>query len=244
MACDRWHMTHDMWPVTRDMWHMIRNRWWTLCKNFRSLALLVWDLGCFEDLEEMDRWLDGGVCRTAPATPGLLITVPKEEEKIANKVWWPSFNNSNKHFQIIAQIAPQKSGQHKSDFVCEGYREGHLSKYFGQKDEQAYFINDWLKRCKSYRQDDIIGDANADADANPTDKYTCQCSGAPSQRRGAPPHWWANLSVGFCLVDRICNVRQSTVLAGRSPPLSNLYRSNIKGRYYDCAANTVDCLKL
>ena len=38
---------------------------------------MVWDLCCFEDLEEKDRSLDqlindGGVCRTAPATPGLL----------------------------------------------------------------------------------------------------------------------------------------------------------------------------
>ena len=57
---------------------MTRDRWWTLCKNCRFLALMVWDLWCFEDLEEKDRWLnesvnDGGVCRTAPATPGLLI---------------------------------------------------------------------------------------------------------------------------------------------------------------------------
>ena len=42
-----------------------------------SLALMVCDLLCFEDLEEKDRCLkqsviDGGVCRTAPATPGLL----------------------------------------------------------------------------------------------------------------------------------------------------------------------------
>ena len=41
----------------------------------RSLALMVWDLGGIEDLEEKDRSLnesvnDGGVCKTA--TPGLL----------------------------------------------------------------------------------------------------------------------------------------------------------------------------
>ena len=39
---------------------------------------MVWDLWCFEDLEEKDQLLnqsvnDGGVCRTAPARPGLLI---------------------------------------------------------------------------------------------------------------------------------------------------------------------------
>ena len=39
---------------------------------------MVWDLWCFEFLDEKDHWLDqlindGGVCRTAPATQGLLI---------------------------------------------------------------------------------------------------------------------------------------------------------------------------
>ena len=38
---------------------------------------MVWDLWCFEDLEEKDRSVnqlisDRGVYRTAPATPGLL----------------------------------------------------------------------------------------------------------------------------------------------------------------------------
>ena len=75
---DRWHMTHDRWQVTLETWHMTRDWWWTLCKNVMSLALMFWDLWWFEDLEEKDRWLsrsisDGGVCRTAPATPGLLI---------------------------------------------------------------------------------------------------------------------------------------------------------------------------
>ena len=47
-----------------------------MCQNFRSLALTVWDLWCFEDLEEKDDPINQsvnvrGVCRTAPATPGL-----------------------------------------------------------------------------------------------------------------------------------------------------------------------------
>ena len=41
-----------------------------------------WDLWFFEDLEEKHELIselinDGGVCRTAPATPGLLITFQK-----------------------------------------------------------------------------------------------------------------------------------------------------------------------
>ena len=48
-----------------------------MCKMFMSLALMVWNLWCLEDLEEKDRSLDqsvndGGVCRIALATSGLL----------------------------------------------------------------------------------------------------------------------------------------------------------------------------
>ena len=61
-----------MWQVTHDRWHMTHDR---------SLALMAWDLGDIEDLEEKDRSLnesvnDGGVCRTA--TPGLLIILQSE----------------------------------------------------------------------------------------------------------------------------------------------------------------------
>ena len=81
--------------------------------------------------------------------------------------------------------------------------------------------NVWQKRCKSY----LRRRYNWQCRANPTDKYASQCSRDPSQRRGATLHWKAYLSVGFVracqlqvFVDRICNVRQSTVLAGKSPP--------------------------
>ena len=45
---------------------------------------MVWDLWCFEDLEEKDETInqlnyDGGVCRTAPATPGLLNILKKKK---------------------------------------------------------------------------------------------------------------------------------------------------------------------
>ena len=54
------------------------------------LALMAWDLWCFEYLEEKSDLInqlinDGGVCRTAPATPGLFTI---EEQKRA-KVWGP-----------------------------------------------------------------------------------------------------------------------------------------------------------
>ena len=60
MTCDMWHVTCDIWHVTCDTWHV------TCC-----------DLWYLEDWEEKaDRLTDlnndKGVCRTAPATPGLL----------------------------------------------------------------------------------------------------------------------------------------------------------------------------
>ena len=70
-----------MWHKTHDMWHVICDMWQTLCQNFRSLALRVWELWCFEDWEEKGHWLSNlinewinyvAVCRTALATPGLL----------------------------------------------------------------------------------------------------------------------------------------------------------------------------
>ena len=72
-----WHVTRDTWHMTRDTLLVTLGGGWTICKNFRSLALLVWPGKWFEDLEEKDQSLnqlinDEAVYRTAPATPGLL----------------------------------------------------------------------------------------------------------------------------------------------------------------------------
>jgi hypothetical protein len=63
--------------VTCDMWHVWGG--WTFSQNFSSLVLTVCDLWYYEDLEESDyglnQWInDEAVYRTAPATPGLLIS--------------------------------------------------------------------------------------------------------------------------------------------------------------------------
>ena len=80
----RWQVTHDRCNMTCDMWHMIRGGRWTFSKIFSSLALTVLEWRHFEDFEEKDPsltdWLtdwikDKGVCRRAPATPGLFISV-------------------------------------------------------------------------------------------------------------------------------------------------------------------------
>ena len=51
---------------------------------------MVWDLWCFEDLEEEDRLInqsvnDGGGCKTAPTTPGLLNTDMQGEKFFVQK---------------------------------------------------------------------------------------------------------------------------------------------------------------
>ena len=51
---------------------------WTFSQNFSSLALTVWEWRCLEDIftkyDLATQFINQkGVCRTAPATPGLLI---------------------------------------------------------------------------------------------------------------------------------------------------------------------------
>ena len=86
-----WHMTHDMWHATCDTWHVTCDTWnmtgggrWTFSQNFSFPFLTVWEWRYFEDFEEKgdspnqsvsESMNDKGVCRTAPATPGLLITL-------------------------------------------------------------------------------------------------------------------------------------------------------------------------
>ena len=72
------HVTHDMWHMICDTWHVTPGGRWTFSKHFRSPAYTVSEWRCLEDLEEKDElpnrlMSDEGVCRTAPATLGLLI---------------------------------------------------------------------------------------------------------------------------------------------------------------------------
>ena len=50
-----------MWQVTGDTWHVTRDMClggWTFSSNFSSLALTVYDLWYYEDLEEKDEWIN------------------------------------------------------------------------------------------------------------------------------------------------------------------------------------------
>ena len=77
-------MTWYMWHVTSDTSHLTCDNWkrtcwgrWTLSQNVRSLALTIWKWWFVENIFTKDVGLNQlmnhkGVCRTAPATPGLL----------------------------------------------------------------------------------------------------------------------------------------------------------------------------
>ena len=54
---DTWQVTCDTKQVTHDRWHMTHGEGCTFSPNFSSLALTVWDLWCFEDLEEKYEWM-------------------------------------------------------------------------------------------------------------------------------------------------------------------------------------------
>ena len=93
MTRDMWHVTHDMWQVTHDMWHVTGWGRWTFTQNFSSLALMVWEWKCTEDISTNHQSLsdlisNGGVYRTAPATPGLLIS-PNPEWQRSQMQWQP-----------------------------------------------------------------------------------------------------------------------------------------------------------
>ena len=76
-----------MWQLLRDRWHMTHSFGWTFSQKFSSLALLVWNWQCLEYI-----WIkrlftqlfnDGGDCRTAPATPGV---VKKKRQSTINSI--------------------------------------------------------------------------------------------------------------------------------------------------------------
>ena len=77
---DRWHVTGEMWKVTGDRWHMTPGVGWTFSQNFSSLAwfgsydvLKIWRKRIIYSVNQLMN--DKAVRGTAPATPGLLISV-------------------------------------------------------------------------------------------------------------------------------------------------------------------------
>ena len=78
LTCDTWHLKCDTWHLTHDMWKMVEGEY-----SHKISAPQLFRFGCNDILKvwrkRMTDWLtdwmsDKGDCRTAPATPGLLIT--------------------------------------------------------------------------------------------------------------------------------------------------------------------------
>ena len=68
--------------MTHEMQHMSHRGLLALFQNFRSLGLMVWDIRSYEDISTNHELIyesiyDKSVCRTAPATPGLLKYIYK-----------------------------------------------------------------------------------------------------------------------------------------------------------------------
>ena len=81
---DSWHLTRDTWHVTPDTWHVTCDTWWgvNILSKFQlpssnGLGFMIsWRLGGKGSW--LNEWInelikDEAVCRTVPATPGVLI---------------------------------------------------------------------------------------------------------------------------------------------------------------------------
>ena len=74
MTCNIWHVTHDTWHMTCDMWGVNILYKVQLPSSYGVWFMIFWKFGGKGSQTE---WMtDEGVCRTAPATHGLLKTIP------------------------------------------------------------------------------------------------------------------------------------------------------------------------
>ena len=118
MTPDTWHLTPDTWHLIYETWLVTHGGGWTFSQNFSSLALSVCTGMWFEDLEEKDDWInesmnelinDEGVCRTAPATQGLLKTYTHPSHKFFQLVKWCIYIYDFMQFNLLYCIDFQGS---------------------------------------------------------------------------------------------------------------------------------------
>ena len=86
-----WHVTRDMWHVTCDTWHVTGGGSGTFFKMSAPKLFRILSEGLLKIISQrmtdwvnewMNEWMnDKGVCRAAPATPVLLISLNKPIEK-------------------------------------------------------------------------------------------------------------------------------------------------------------------
>ena len=93
MTCDTWHVTRDIWHMTCDTWHVTFDMLWgvnilskfQLPSSYRLWFMILWRFGGKVPLMS-NLMSNRGVCRTAPATPGLLKILIKYEEWSSNSI--------------------------------------------------------------------------------------------------------------------------------------------------------------
>ena len=96
MTRDTWHMTHDTWHMTHNTWHMTHDIW-HMVGGVNILS--KFQLSSSNGLGFMMLWISwgkglinqsishGGVCRTAPATPGLLNRAREKTKTVLKSHW-------------------------------------------------------------------------------------------------------------------------------------------------------------
>ena len=99
-----WHMTHDMWHGTHDTWHATCDMWRVMGGEYylkTSAPQLFWFV-IYEILKirrtRLTDWINELInheadCKTAPATPGLLIIAHTWQ----NKTSWETPNLFSKY---------------------------------------------------------------------------------------------------------------------------------------------------
>ena len=78
VTCDTWHMTSDTWHMTCDMWHVVGGEHSLKISAPSLIWFVIYDILKIRR-KRLTEWLsDEADCRTAPATPGLLIIHKKD----------------------------------------------------------------------------------------------------------------------------------------------------------------------
>ena len=135
MTCDTWHVTHDMWHITCDTWHVTHDIWHIVCDEHSlkmSAAYLVrfgidsvWKIFELKDHwinQLMNQWVMEAI--VAPASPGLLITLHRIQDKEEN------ITQNTAHYTEYGTLHRINYTTHNSTH-CPEYRTLHRINHIG-----------------------------------------------------------------------------------------------------------------
>ena len=71
MTRDTWHLTPDIWYMTCTMWYMTSGWRWASSQHFSSLALMVWEWRCSDDISTKDDWVSQLIMKVFVEQPWL-----------------------------------------------------------------------------------------------------------------------------------------------------------------------------